>query len=201
MSALEFISSIAWPVTVLVIVLIFRQSFSEMLSGPLRRLKAGPIEAIWQDIESEIQADLSFEPAGLREKPAAGAGVTLVSDDLSALAGKYPPAAILDAYEQVRRALVAALEEPPLKSPPKLNALSVPALADLALEHGRIHRKTAQAARGLSVMRNLAAHGRESEINGDNAREYLALVDGTLFAIEENHRELTQEGVSAARWK
>lgn len=201
MSILEFISSVAWPVTVLAIVLLFRQSFSEMLSGPLRRLKAGPVEAVWQDMESEIKAELSSEPGQSRGRSTADMRTASVSDELSNLAEKYPPAAILDAYEQVRRALVKALEDPPLDAGPKLDDLSVPQLAELALEGGRIHRKTAQAARGLSVLRNLAAHGRGDEVTEARAHEYLALVDATLFAIETNHRELTQEGVSRGQWE
>lgn len=58
MSALEFISDIAWPVTVLVIALLFRKPITEMLSGPLSRMKAGPFEWEWRRTFVEVEAEI-----------------------------------------------------------------------------------------------------------------------------------------------
>jgi hypothetical protein len=40
------------------------------------------------------------------------------------------------------------------------------------------------AIEGISVMRNLAAHGSAREISSEQAMEYLALVDAVLYALK-----------------
>ena len=55
-----------------------------------------------------------------------------------------------------------------------------------AEDHGVISKQTSDAVYGLSMLRNLAAHaGRfRREVQPDEAKEYLALADGVLYAIE-----------------
>jgi hypothetical protein len=190
-SILEFISSIAWPLTVLVIVFLLRGALSEMLSGPLRRLRVGPAEAVWQDVELEVKADLSRDSTSLSRSAVNGvAEVELVSSDLATLADRYPPAAVLEGYERVRTTLLGVLEDQPLETEHDLERLSPTALARIALENERINAKTFQAVEGLSVLRNLVAHGDGGEISKEKALDYLVLVDGTLFAIRMNHSQM-----------
>lgn len=184
MSALEFISSIAWPVTVLVIVILFRKSFSEMLSGPLHRLKAGPVEAVWRDIESEVKADLSREPNS-SESFAPSQDVAV---ELASLAERVPSAAVLEAYERVRSTLIDVAENPPIDPQLDLKQLSASSLAELAHQHGRIRAQTVQAVEGLGVIRNLVAHDQAGQVTADKALDYLTMVDGTLFAIRMNQK-------------
>ena len=61
-------------------------------------------------------------------------------------------------------------------------------LARLALEHGLITPETENAIVGVTTLRNLAAHGRDEDISVERAMDYLALVDGVLFAIRQNSR-------------
>jgi hypothetical protein len=183
-SALEFISSIAWPVTVLIIVILFRKSFSEMLSGPLQRLKAGPVEAVWRDIESEVKADLSREPNSAESFTPRND----VAAELASLAERVPSTAVLEAYERVRSTLIDVAENPPIDQQLDLKRLSAPSLAELANQHGRIRAETVQAVEGLGVLRNLVAHGQGRQVTTDRALDYLTLVDATLFAIRMNQK-------------
>lgn len=70
MSAPEFISSVAWPVTVLVVALLFRKSITEMLSGNLTRMKAGPLVMEWQRTVSEVEAEIGLTVPENGESPA-----------------------------------------------------------------------------------------------------------------------------------
>jgi hypothetical protein len=56
-------------------------------------------------------------------------------------------------------------------------------LTRTALANGLITPETARAIEGITVMRNLAAHGRANEVTPERARDYLALVDAVLFTI------------------
>jgi hypothetical protein len=40
----------------------------------------------------------------------------------------------------------------------------------------------------VTTLRNLAAHGRDDDISVERAMDYLALVDGVLFAIRQSSR-------------
>ena len=53
MDWLQFISSLvgslAWPIAVLTIAIVFRKTLRTALARPLKRVKAGPFEAEWDD--------------------------------------------------------------------------------------------------------------------------------------------------------
>ena len=57
-------------------------------------------------------------------------------------------------------------------------------LARLAHERGEISDATLQAIESLSILRNLAAHGRTEEVDRGKALDYLTLADATLYAIK-----------------
>lgn len=57
-------------------------------------------------------------------------------------------------------------------------------LARLARQAGLVTPETVKAIEGLSVMRNLAAHGSAREISSERAMEYLALVDAVLYTLK-----------------
>lgn len=104
MSALQLIvalvQALAWPLVVLVAVLILRPTLVELLgSEGLRRLKAGPLEAEWEREISRTEAELdvpAISPTGLGG---------LVSDDLGEVAQRAPAAAVLEAFARVEREL------------------------------------------------------------------------------------------------
>lgn len=56
-------------------------------------------------------------------------------------------------------------------------------LARRALEAGIITPETVEAIQGVAVLRNLAAHGEQTDLSEARALDYLALIDGVLFAI------------------
>ena len=58
-------------------------------------------------------------------------------------------------------------------------------LLRLALDHGVITPEAAKAVEGITVMRNLTAHGRANEVTVERARDYLALVDAVLYTLRQ----------------
>ncbi|MGC4784760.1 hypothetical protein [Micromonospora zamorensis] len=61
----QFIASVvqtlAWPLTVLIVVLLFRKKINMLLGDRLRRLTAGPVEAEWADSVGVAQAAVESE--------------------------------------------------------------------------------------------------------------------------------------------
>lgn len=190
-SALEFISSIAWPLTVLVVALVFRQTITGMLSGQLRSLDAGPLSLVWDRNAGEVRAELVPSKAreggdDHRDDLVADATQLLTSGlvaELSPLAEQSPAAAILEAYSRVESKLRDLLGNPPVDPGLDLRRIGGYSLAKIAAERGLISAKTQRAVEGIGVLRNLAAHGQVRDLTPERAIEYLTLVDGTLFAI------------------
>jgi hypothetical protein len=70
-----------------------------------------------------------------------------------------------------------------------VSLLGATGLARRAVQHKMITSSTAERWKGIAVLRNLSAHGRASELTEDRALDYLALVDGVLFAIRRDAKE------------
>jgi hypothetical protein len=174
MSALEFIASVAWPVTVLVIAVMFRAPLTEALRAAGGRVKAGPFELEWKRSVSNVEADLGLPPSISEGKIGGAAG------KLDELAEQAPAAAIVEAYGRLEEALRALLSDQEQELDARWGVLP---LARMALEQGRISPETTKAIEGLDVLRNLAVHGRQEELSSKRAHEFVALVQGVLYSI------------------
>lgn len=172
-------------VTVLVIVLLFRKQINDMLSGHLTRLKAGPFEANWERTVLEVESELG-QAATPGELAAPGVGLVA---DLASLAERSPATAVLEGYVRIEEALRHLVDNPPVDPHLDLSLLGAPALAQTAHRGGRIRRETVQAVEGVSVLRNLVAHGHADDVSTERAKDYLALVDAVLFAIRMNQQQ------------
>jgi hypothetical protein len=178
MSAAEFISSIAWPLTALVIALLFRRPLSEALKSASGALSAGPFRLEWKRRAAEIEADLGSVPS-ITQGDGEGMG-----GRLNHVAEVSPTGAIVEAFGQIEATLRSALEADGAEELDR--PWSVRRLSDIASERGLITAETHDAIEGLSVLRNLAAHGGQADLSPQRAREFLALSQGVLFAINAN---------------
>ena len=170
MSVAEFIAAIAWPVTVLVIALLFRKPLTEALASATGRLSAGPFKLEWDRQVAELKSELGHQRTASKEEAPSAEEIEVIS----------PAAAIVDAFGEVEAALRSALEQ---KGAGKLDTTNVGSLAKVALEKGVINAETANAIEGLSVLRNLAVHGGEKEVSSQRAHEFVSLAEGVLYAI------------------
>lgn len=168
----------------LTIALVFRRPLIDVLAGQVGRMKAGPFEVEWRRAFSEIEVELGQEPVGdsLPEPPGGGR----IKPELDPVARRAPIAAVLEGSTRVEIALRGVLEQRRVGASDLRKGLV--GLAHLAQELNVITEETANAIEGLSVLRNLAAHGQARDVSPERANEYLALADGVVYAIESNAR-------------
>ena len=173
----SLVSSLAWPVAVVAIAVIFRVQLRQLLGGRLSRLKAGPIEAEFDLVASHVQLEL---PAA-DDRPLAASPL---SRELRELAESSPRGAILEAHDRVERTLRDALEA---VGDPVREGDTATELARRAAARGLITPQTSKAVEGITVLRNLAVHDPDG-LPADRVKDYLVLADSVLYAIRENLR-------------
>lgn len=187
MTALEFIASLAdslaWPLVAVFGVWLLRRPIAQSLSGPVRRWKAGPsgveIE-YWERKVAATREELSRSQGESGRKELRETPTVLLNTNLQELAEVSPDSAISEAYRTIERQLRVRLNDQQV--PPDLDAVG---LALFGQEKGVINQETANAVQGLSVLRNLAAHGRVGDVTFARAIEFLSLADGVLFALRQ----------------
>ena len=187
------ISSVAWPITAVIAVAVLRQPLASLLRGPMRRLKVGPVEAEWDPVAREVRRELEVggESVPLERTGGVASKVTLppLPEELGRLATVSPETAVLEGYRRVEQELRAILavagygvDEPATAS----------GLARIAEERGYITRETRDAVDGLSVLRNMAAHG-QLDVDTARALEFTALSDGVLYSLRRASRGSDEE--------
>lgn len=172
------VASLAWPIVAIVIVLIFRRQIASLLTQGVRRVKAGPFSVVWDRQVSEVETELDQpgiprSDAGPRRGP--------VSEALAGVAQASPIAAVMEAHARVERELRELLKG--ADTPAPLLRTGAAGLARAAMDRGLLTQETARAVEGLSILRNLAAHGRAEEVSAERATDYLLLADAVLFAL------------------
>lgn len=194
MSALEFIGSLvdslAWPVAIIVIVLILRSPLSGLLAGPVKRWKAGPSGVgveYWEEQLSEARRDLEESPdlAGVEKQPALAADGLV--EELRPLTELSPQAAVMESMiriEQKLRGLVEKVDISATKQP-----MGATQLAKAAHRSGVISDETLEAIQGMAVLRNLAAHGRAEDLTPERAIDFVSLAEAVLYALNAKTSE------------
>lgn len=193
MSLLQFIAnmtdSLAWPLVVVVLGLVFRRPVGQFLTqalaeGSLKRIKAGPFEAEWERLVAETEDKVKAARPAAEYPSSSDESLTT---EFASEASTAPAAAVLDGYAAVERQLRSMLDG--VVEPTKTAKMGGSRLARLAMQHELISAASVRAVEGIGVLRNLAAHGGAREVTPDRAVEYLALVDGVLFAVSEDYRK------------
>lgn len=180
----SLVQSLAWPAAVVVIVIFLRKPIRAALAQGLRRVKAGPVEVEFDQLQAEVREELARSPELTEAQvpaPAsqAAAPASSLREELSTLAELSPASAVMEASRQIEYRLTEMLDDSGEPSPRRLGTR---ALARLARERGLISDETLAAIEGMSVLRNLVAHSRD-DIGADRALDYLALADAVLYAL------------------
>lgn len=168
----------AWPFAVVAIALVFRVQIRTLMTEHLSRFRAGPFEAEFDRLLSEVGGEVPATEA----PPESGVTRTLV-EELNDVASLSPLTAVLDGFAAVDKALRDLIAKNHPDRPIKNG--STAQMVSIALSEGLITPETARNIEGITVLRNLAAHGRAREVTEERAREYLALVDAILYTIRE----------------
>lgn len=169
----SLVDSLAWPVAVTVVAALFRRQIAGLLEGPVKRWKAGPVEVeFWERTAVEVAQSVTIAaPRSDEDDPEIAR--------LMALADTAPNAAILESFILIERELHELANTHGVTLPRNAPAATV---ANQVADFGFITEQTATAVRGLSTIRNLAAHGEARETPG-RAREFVVMTQGVLFAI------------------
>jgi hypothetical protein len=173
----SLVRSLAWPAGVLAVVIVLRRPIGVVLGQGVRRLKAGPVELEFDQLQAEVREELARSPE-LAEAQVPGPAVGLPAE-LARLAEVSPQAAVLEAYKRIEVRLAEVLASAGV---PPSSAMGGRALARMARQSDLISDETLAAIEGLSVLRNLTAHA-GGDIGVDRARDYLALADAVLYAL------------------
>lgn len=176
----EFIASIvdslAWPVAVVVLVVLLRARLAELLgSGPLRRLKLGPggAELEWEQAVVEVAA------SSVRALPSQD-GLDDELDNLERMAERTPDAAMQQAFAVVERELLRVIDESKIELVANDRR---PHILIKSAYHGKlITKETGEALRGLVTLRDLAARDPQG-VSREKAIDYLVLVRAVLYAL------------------
>jgi hypothetical protein len=179
----SLVNSLAWPGAVVVVAVVLRRPLGALLSNSLRRLKAGPVEFEFDRVISSVEADLGLEAGATAatESPQFS-----VLNDLAPVAQTSPTAAVLDAHSRLEHELWKLTKDVRDETEAPQGAVG---LARVALAHGLITPETENAIVGVTTLRNLTAHGRQADLSPERAMDYLALVDGVLFALRRERRK------------
>ncbi|HEV2786689.1 MAG TPA: hypothetical protein VGV67_09900 [Solirubrobacteraceae bacterium] len=176
----SLVDSLAWPMSVAVIVALLRRQIAALLEAPVKRWKAGPVEfEYWEQTAVEVAENVAL------------AAPTWTGDDeetqrLMALASSAPDAAVVEAFMLLERELIAAAERHDFERDAKSYGAR---LAEQLANAGAITPETAHAIRGLATLRNLAAHGAGPKTSETRAREFVVLTQAVLFALRSPPRK------------
>lgn len=184
----SLISSLAWPTAVLVLAWMFRSSLDRLLSGDIKRWKAGAagVEIEYWDrtiaeAREELAQDRALTPS---EIGAPDEGPPEFRDEMIELAAISPRSAVMESFRRVELQLLSMLESAGIEQARPTGART---MAETALQRGLVTEATVEAIRGMTTLRNLAAHGHDdSEIDHVRALEFIDLAEAVLFALEHS---------------
>jgi hypothetical protein len=178
----SLVSSLAWPVAVACIAFIFRSQLKTLLTDRLRHIDAGPFKADFDQAASKVETNLG--EAGIPVPAHAEAS------GLTELAAQVPEMVIAEAFRLVEQELRNALEAIGERLPDEARADQ---LTQLAADRGLITPLTVNAIEGVTVMHNLAVHGPHRDITPKQVDEYIVLIQGVIYAIQQNIRRYEAE--------
>jgi hypothetical protein len=195
MGALQFlaslISSLAWPITVTVLVFVLRVPLTRVLLT-LTRLK-------YKDFELDFGRDLKrleedAKAVGIAPKdskaiaPPRRDSLQLL-EEAARIAQEFPEAAISIAWQAVEAELIAAVMRLAM-SPDYPSYNSALKNAELLRDQNMIDTRTFEILNRMRVLRNAAIHGARSAtaITSDEASEFVALARGVVEKLQTLRR-------------
>jgi hypothetical protein len=188
MTLLQFIATviqaIAWPVAVLVIVVLLRKPIKSILPN-LTKLRYKDFELDFRRELNEISdiaksSNVSFDqytPA--RDSPGGPKSASDLLDEATALASDFPEPAVAVAWSAVEGDLLGAVERNTETDAYRRKSASH--LIKLLDDRNVIDAGTVEVLRRMQKLRNIAVHERWNAFGGissDEAFEFIALADG-----------------------
>lgn len=166
----EIIRSVAWPVTVVVLVVVLRKPLVELIPL-LRRLKYKELELEFSQQVSELKAEAESIS---REHPEEQGQISPSSNRILNLVSFSTRASIMEAWLEVESAAIAVASSF-WNQPPSDVMKNYPKLGEYLLQCKVINEKQLDIFNTLRKLRNKAVHAEELELNEKDARSYVQL--------------------------
>ena len=172
-------SSLAWPIVVVFVVIVFRGPIGEMI-GRLEHVKTPWVE-LWTKAVGEARAVLAPSTVAV--------ATTSLPDSLrqkfAHLAVDSPEGAVAMGWIEVDKRLRQKMAEAGI---PAANS-SVRQITDAALQGGVMSHDTATAIGKLATLRLLATQGHIGNLDSARALDFLGLADAAIFSIDHGKPE------------
>lgn len=174
----EVIKSLAWPVTVLLILHLFRESLSKLLLG-LTKFRWKELEMEFKDKLNEAKAEAAELPVPQSSTESQLQTPAPTQEDIQ-LAEIAPRAAIIEAWLKVQSAAskAAAPFATGVASPPPFTRIGL-----ILYQQGIIDSKALNVFNKLRELRNRAAHFEEFTITKEEALDYAKAAESLVQSI------------------
>ena len=166
----ELTKALAWPLSVLVIVILLRKPFSDLIPL-LQRLKYKDLEIEFRKQVQEVRAEVNEE---LPSAHPSSALASQVIDSLKELARVSPRNAVIETWQKVEAAALEAAHKNNVSLPFGEVASPLRVIRDLERAHVVDPSKMA-IFHDLRALRNQAAHAPEFALSTQAAIEYAEL--------------------------
>jgi hypothetical protein len=152
------------------VVLVLRSHFPAFLKS-LRKLKLSGFEVELERTRADIETAVAAADTQADAREDEPSHEVALGD---------PTTTIIRAHRRLEDELRQRLEAAKIEG---FEGKSANQLVALGVSSGIFTEAAAEAVRGVSVLRNLAAHGRAGRVTHNEAAEYVALVDATIFSL------------------
>jgi len=177
---LEFVAkmteSLAWPIAVVALGIIYRNSLQSLLEGVrLRQFKKGDWEANFEIGREEVRAFTSEKTlTNLPESPQL--------KELESLARTSPDSAILSAWKELETEVMRLARRAGVSERSFLGTLNT------LREKGMIESSTRDSILGLRNLRNLAVHAPPREMTTERAQEFATMTSAAIWSMHQNFK-------------
>ncbi len=182
----SLLGAVAWPVTVLVLVLMFRRPLRTALAD-LVQLRWGSTELKFRRAAGEVSASL-IEPLidskVLTLQTTASPARPALHEYYADLADENPLSAIIKAYESIEVWFDEALSRFGIANRDGNRKIGAMQMARRAVNEQLLPASSLHTIEGLGIMRDLAIQHGDERVTPAAAKEFLILTDGLLYSLD-----------------
>lgn len=192
----SLLGAVAWPITVLVLVLMFRRPLRTALSD-LVQLRWGGTELKFRRTAGEVSSSLIeplVESKVLTLQTATSTVRPALHEYYANLADENPLSAIIKAYESIEVWYDEALTRFGIANRDGNRKLGVLQMARRAVNEKLLPASSVHTVEGLGIMRDLALQHGDGKVKPDEAKEFLILADGLLYSLDSELAKVRPEG-------
>ncbi|MEM7791596.1 MAG: hypothetical protein AAF546_09370 [Verrucomicrobiota bacterium] len=193
MNWLEFVSSLAeslaWPATVVVLVLLLRSPVSRLLLA-VTRLKYKELELDFgselRELKESAGESITVESAPQQSLPSPAEDAKSHLLEATRLASDFPEPAVAVGWRSVEDALFNAVDRLGLAPSEKPNFPPTRNI-ELLAKSGYLDLQTVDVLRRMRTLRNIAVHGGhgKSSVSVEEANEFIAFAAGVVNKLDE----------------